>query len=86
MKKVLDRRKINKPSVHQLEMVAKFRNNTKKVFVFEKQNISKIAFKKIIFHSILGGRGTWHKYLTLPNILKNFNPNLKGKVIVNVKF
>ena len=26
-----------------------------------------------------GGLGTWQQYLTLPNILKNFNPKLKGK-------
>ncbi|XP_012527810.1 phospholipase B1, membrane-associated [Monomorium pharaonis] len=25
-----------------------------------------------------GGQGTWRKYLTLPNILKEFNPNLIG--------
>ncbi|PSN51367.1 hypothetical protein C0J52_04441 [Blattella germanica] len=26
----------------------------------------------------LGGEGTWREYLTLPNILKEFNPNLVG--------
>lgn len=26
----------------------------------------------------IGGQGTWRKYLTLPNILKEFNPNLYG--------
>ncbi|XP_017884085.2 phospholipase B1, membrane-associated-like [Ceratina calcarata] len=26
----------------------------------------------------IGGEGTWRKYLTLPNILKEFNPNLIG--------
>lgn len=26
----------------------------------------------------IGGQGSWHKYLTLPNILKVFNPNLYG--------
>lgn len=26
----------------------------------------------------IGGQSTWHKYLTLPNILKVFNPNLYG--------
>lgn len=25
-----------------------------------------------------GGDATWREYLTLPNILKEFNPNLKG--------
>ncbi|XP_072392586.1 phospholipase B1, membrane-associated-like [Diabrotica undecimpunctata] len=25
-----------------------------------------------------GGEGTWREYLTLPNILKEFNPNLRG--------
>lgn len=27
---------------------------------------------------IQGGEGTWREFLTLPNILKEFNPNLKG--------
>lgn len=26
----------------------------------------------------LGGQGTWREFLTLPNILKAFNPNLIG--------
>ncbi|XP_037956323.1 phospholipase B1, membrane-associated-like, partial [Teleopsis dalmanni] len=26
----------------------------------------------------IGGQGTWREYLTLPNILKEFNPNLYG--------
>lgn len=26
----------------------------------------------------IGGQGSWHKYLTLPNIIKVFNPNLYG--------
>jgi hypothetical protein len=26
----------------------------------------------------LGGQGTWREFLTVPNILKNFNPNLTG--------
>lgn len=26
----------------------------------------------------LGGEGTWRQYLTLPNILKEFNPNITG--------
>lgn len=26
----------------------------------------------------VGGEGTWDQYLTLPNILKEFNPNLYG--------
>lgn len=26
----------------------------------------------------IGGQDTWRKYLTLPNILKVFNPNLYG--------
>lgn len=26
----------------------------------------------------IGGQGTWHKFLTLPNILKVFNPNVYG--------
>ena len=25
-----------------------------------------------------GGQGTWREFVTLPNILKEFNPNLKG--------
>lgn len=25
-----------------------------------------------------GGEGTWRQYLTLPNILKEFNPKIKG--------
>lgn len=31
-----------------------------------------------IKHSILGGAGTWRSHLTLPNILRNFNPKLYG--------
>lgn len=27
---------------------------------------------------MLGGQGTWREYLTLPNILKEFNPKLRG--------
>lgn len=27
---------------------------------------------------VLGGQGTWREYLTLPNILKEFNPNIMG--------
>lgn len=27
---------------------------------------------------LLGGQGSWREYLTLPNILKKFNPNLIG--------
>lgn len=26
----------------------------------------------------VGGQDTWHKFLTLPNLLKVFNPNLYG--------
>lgn len=26
----------------------------------------------------IGGQGTWHKFFTLANILKVFNPNLYG--------
>lgn len=26
----------------------------------------------------IGGQGTWQQYLTIPNILKEFNPNLYG--------
>lgn len=26
----------------------------------------------------IGGHGNWRKFLTLPNILKEFNPNLYG--------
>ncbi|XP_053663664.1 phospholipase B1, membrane-associated-like [Anopheles marshallii] len=29
----------------------------------------------------IGGQGTWRQYLTLPNILKVFNPNLNGYVV-----
>lgn len=28
--------------------------------------------------SLSGGEATWRQYLTLPNILKEYNPNLKG--------
>jgi hypothetical protein len=28
--------------------------------------------------SVSGGESTWRKYLTLPNILKEFNPKLVG--------
>lgn len=34
--------------------------------------------KRVIFHIFTGGEGTWREYLTLPNILKEFNPNLTG--------
>lgn len=27
---------------------------------------------------MLGGEGSWRQYLTIPNILKEFNPNLVG--------
>lgn len=30
------------------------------------------------FKVFLGGEGTWREYLTLPNILKEFNPRLTG--------
>ena len=33
-----------------------------------------------------GGRGTWQKFTTLPNILKNFNPNLVGMSLATTKF
>lgn len=26
----------------------------------------------------IGGQGTWRQFLTIPNILKEFNPNLYG--------
>ena len=32
-----------------------------------------------------GGRGNWQQYLTLPNILKNFNPDLKGMALENTR-
>lgn len=32
----------------------------------------------IVLLYILGGQGSWRQYLTIPNILKVFNPNLKG--------
>ncbi|CAH1374336.1 unnamed protein product [Tenebrio molitor] len=32
---------------------------------------------------VLGGKGSWRRYLTLPNILKNFNPNLTGYATQN---
>ena len=32
-----------------------------------------------------GGRGNWQQYLTLPNILKNFNPDLKGMAYQNTR-
>lgn len=31
-----------------------------------------------------GGKGTWREYLTLPNILKEFNPNLYGYAVNDV--
>ncbi|XP_040151388.1 phospholipase B1, membrane-associated isoform X1 [Anopheles arabiensis] len=31
----------------------------------------------------IGGQGTWRQYLTLPNILKVFNPNLNGYVVAD---
>ncbi|KFB43209.1 AGAP006395-PA-like protein [Anopheles sinensis] len=31
----------------------------------------------------IGGQGTWRQYLTLPNILKEFNPNLNGYVVAD---
>lgn len=31
-----------------------------------------------------GGKGTWREYLTLPNILKEFNPNLYGYAVDDV--
>ncbi|CAH0558649.1 unnamed protein product [Brassicogethes aeneus] len=33
-----------------------------------------------------GGEGTWREFLTLPNILKEFNPNLKGYSIGTGQF
>jgi phospholipase B1 len=32
----------------------------------------------MVYKIILGGDGTWQSILTVPNILKNFNPYLKG--------
>lgn len=32
----------------------------------------------------IGGQYDWRKYLTLPNILKEFNPNLYGYAINNI--
>ncbi|XP_052860974.1 phospholipase B1, membrane-associated-like [Anopheles cruzii] len=31
----------------------------------------------------IGGQGTWREYLTVPNILKMFNPNLNGYVVAD---
>ncbi|KAL1117924.1 hypothetical protein AAG570_004237 [Ranatra chinensis] len=33
-----------------------------------------------------GGDGTWREYLTLPNILKEFNPNLRGYSVGKAQF
>ena len=30
------------------------------------------------FRSVVGGQGTWRHFLTIPNILKEFNPKLFG--------
>ncbi|XP_056640507.1 phospholipase B1, membrane-associated-like [Diorhabda sublineata] len=44
--------------------------------------LEEYAFGTIIEHRgvswCAGGEGTWREFLTLPNILKEFNPNLKG--------
>jgi len=42
------------------------------------QNVEEVAkaFPQATFN--LGGLGTWREYLTIPNILKEFNPRLKG--------
>ena len=33
----------------------------------------------------VGGRGTWQQFITLPNIIKNFNPHLLGMSYVTTK-
>jgi hypothetical protein len=33
----------------------------------------------------MGGQDTWRKYLTLPNILKEYNPKLYGYSLENIE-
>ncbi|XP_050522339.1 phospholipase B1, membrane-associated-like isoform X4 [Daktulosphaira vitifoliae] len=42
------------------------------------QNILEVNVEDRGFSFSIGGNGDWRKYLTLPNIIKEFNPNLKG--------
>ena len=37
------------------------------------------------YHICIGGLETWQTYTTLPNILKNFNPNLVGMSFTTTK-
>ncbi len=37
-----------------------------------------VAFDRDSLELSIGGLGDWKEYLTLPNVLKNFNPNLYG--------
>lgn len=46
----------------------------------------KLYLKSCNFSSSLGGQGTWRQYLTLPNILKEFNPKLVGYSIGTGEF
>lgn len=41
-------------------------------------NILQVAHENRGASWSIGGQGTWQQYLTLPNILKEFNPNLYG--------
>ncbi|XP_037036189.1 phospholipase B1, membrane-associated-like [Bradysia coprophila] len=41
-------------------------------------NILQLAIENKGVTTMIGGQSTWRKYLTLPNILKEFNPNLYG--------
>lgn len=41
-------------------------------------NILQVFIENKGVSSTIGGQSTWHKFLTLPNILKVFNPDLYG--------
>lgn len=41
-------------------------------------NILQVIIENKGISGTIGGQATWHKYLTLPNIIKVFNPNLYG--------
>lgn len=41
-------------------------------------NVLQLLIENKGISGMIGGQSTWHKYLTLPNIIKVFNPNLYG--------
>lgn len=41
-------------------------------------NVLQVNIENKGVSAMIGGQSTWRKYLTLPNILKEFNPNLYG--------